>query len=283
MRETARAHLASRDDTDGTPGSRRGRRPARRRDRADRSALRLLEAAADRRELLRRVHVEQARVPRRRARAARPRRRSRRGSRGRKSRSACRPAARHSSHGGQRVDGVERVQRLDVVLPARHDRVGRRAMRASSKRITSASSPGMSHATTKIHGCRLASMAAWMPASGPQPGRTVGEPSRRRSAAKRSGRFVATITCGNNPWKRRTVRTAIGSPSTAANALSRPPMRDARPPARMTPAVAASRVTMRVPWPAPGRESTVDTAAYQDRHRGPPHGCGRARGARGGG
>src|SRR5262249_8472503 len=104
-----------------------------------------------------------------------------------------------------------------------------------------------------------------MPASGPHPGWRSATVSTA-SPAKRSGLLVATITCGNRRWKRPTVRTAMGSPSTAANALSRPPMREASPPARMTRAVVTSgkTVLMGRPWRAGSRESTVDKARRRD-------------------
>src|SRR5438046_460529 len=162
-------------------------------------------------------------------------------------------------------------------------------MRARRKRITSGSSPGMSQAATKTWGCRVARRAAWRPASGPEPGKrsaTVSTPRPR----KRSGRLVATRTCGKSSWNNRMVRTAIGSPPTAANALSRPPMRTARPPATMTPATDA---LMREPNTGP--LGPVNTGRAADRAAGPvrltptaggarvpapPAGTRRARGAR---
>src|SRR6266404_623677 len=135
-------------------------------------------------------------------------------------------------------------------------------MRARRKRITPGSSPGMSQAATKTWGCRVARRAAWRPASGPRPGKRSATLSTPRPR-KRSGRLVATRTCGKRSWNNRMVRTAIGSPPTAANALSRPPMRTARPPATITPATDA---LMREPNTGP--LGPVNTGRAADRAAG---------------
>src|SRR6266581_4134893 len=152
-------------------------------------------------------------------------------------------------------------------------------MRARRKRITPGSSRGMSQAATKTWGCRVARRAAWRPASGPEPGKrsaTVSTPRPR----KRSGRLVATRTCGKRSWNNRMVRTAIGSPPTAANALSRPPMRTARPPATITPATDA---LMREPntgplGPVNSGRAGGSTLAARLTARPPPYGLTRTAG-----
>src|SRR5437867_302116 len=132
--------------------------------------------------------------------------------------------------------------------------------RASRKRITSGSRPGMSQAATKTCGYRLARRAAWIPARGPLPGKRSATVSTPRPW-KRSGRFVEISTCGKSSRKTRTARTAIGSPSTAANALSRPPIREARPPARTTPATGVrGAIMVAIPIP-PARSLSTNLTA----------------------
>src|SRR5207237_938772 len=102
--------------------------------------------------------------------------------------------------------------------------------------------------------------AAWIPASGPLPGKRSATVSTPRSW-KRSGRFVEISTCGKSSRKTRTARTAIGSPSTAAKALSRPPIREARPPARTTPATGVrGAIMVAIPIP-PGPSLSTNLTA----------------------
>ena len=263
MRQPARAHLPPRDrrrrfapassttSTSSVPGSRRSR---------------LLEATADARELLRRVDVDQARRRAAQRRAAPPRRRSRRVTVGRKSRIAWRPSRSAASTAGRQRSAYTACS--GSTSPSQRGTTASAVpIRATRRRITSGSRPGMSQAATNTWGYRLASMAAWMPASGPRAGKAVGD--RLDVEARRSapGRLVATRTCGKSARKTRTVRATIGSPPTAANALSRPPMRDARPPARMTPATGACG------WAHAGTPNSGADSTAQRRGRRAPLGA----------
>ena len=140
-------------------------------------------------------------------------RRSRRGPAGRNSRSACRPAGEAALDHRQRVDGVERVQRLDVVAPsaARRRRPSRGAGEQPADHVGveprhvagDDEEPGMRGSPAWRRGCRPAGRSR----DGGRP------PSRRRGARSAPGRFGRDdAPAGTASWKRRTVRTAMGSP-----------------------------------------------------------------------
>ena len=135
--------------------------------------------------------------------------------------------------------------------------------------MTSASSPGMSQATTKTHGCAARQHggvdARERTAAGMAVGHRLDAETREALGPVRRDDHLRKELAG----RAATVRTAIGSPPTAANALSRPPMREARPPARITPVTVVVGERPRshaapVATPRGRPQSTVDT----ERRRG---------------